>query len=126
MGFEKFSVIHKGADHVFHVIGPVGAVRNHGIQGRIHAGGIIFRGHERRVLHIVGRQVGQERFHLDDAVLIRFTGKLGHPGFFIVGHGPAQVFKGYLFTGDGLDHVRAGDEHITAFLDHENEIGHGG
>jgi len=40
-------------------------------------------------------------------------------------HGATQFFEGDLFTGDGLDHVGPGDEHVTALANHEYEVGHG-
>ena len=42
-----------------------------------------------------------------------------------MGHGSAQSLKGDFFPGHGLDHIGAGDEHITGFLDHKNKIRHG-
>src|SRR5581483_273408 len=41
-------------------------------------------------------------------------------------HGAAQGLEIDLFARHGLDHVRAGDEHVRGLLDHEDEVGHGG
>ena len=38
----------------------------------------------------------------------------------------AKIIKRDLFSGDGLDDVRAGDEHVAGLIHHENKIGHGG
>ena len=46
----------------------------------------------------------------------------GHGG---VGDGAAQLLRGHLLVGHGLHHLRAGDEHVGAVLDHEDEVGHG-
>ncbi len=39
---------------------------------------------------------------------------------------PAQLLERDLLVGHGLDHVRAGDEHVAGLLDHEDEVGDGG
>ena len=44
----------------------------------------------------------------------------------VVRHGAAQLLLGDFFVGDGLDDVRAGDEHVGRVARHENEIGDGG
>lgn len=40
--------------------------------------------------------------------------------------GAAQAVLGDLLARDGLDHVRAGDEHLRGVADHEHEVGEGG
>ena len=39
--------------------------------------------------------------------------------------GPAEFLERDLLAGDGLHHVRAGDEHMRGLIDHEDEVGHG-
>jgi hypothetical protein len=60
-----------------------------------------------------------------DGVFVAFAGKLGHPAFFVVGHGTAEVLEGDLFAGNRFDDLRAGDEHVAGVLDHEDIVGHG-
>jgi hypothetical protein len=36
------------------------------------------------------------------------------------------VLRRHRFVGDGLHHVRAGDEHVARVAHHEDEVGHGG
>ena len=47
-----------------------------------------------------------------------------HTGLGVVRHRAAELFEGRLLAGDGLDHVRAGDEHVAGLFDHEDEVGH--
>ena len=42
-----------------------------------------------------------------------------------MGLGAAQFLGRHDLVGDGLHHVRAGDEHVGRIADHEDEIGHG-
>ena len=41
----------------------------------------------------------------------------------VVSHGAAQFLLGDFFVRDGLDDVRAGDEHVGRVAGHENKIG---
>ncbi|SHW69862.1 Uncharacterised protein [Mycobacteroides abscessus subsp. abscessus] len=47
-------------------------------------------------------------------------------GLGLVGVGAAQLLHGDLFTGDGLDDVRSGDEHLAGLVDHDDEVGERG
>jgi len=40
--------------------------------------------------------------------------------------GAAELLHGHIFARDGLDDVRAGDEHVAGLLDHEDEVGDDG
>ena len=80
---------------------------------------------QRRVLHVVAGQKGEQLFDLLDAVGVGLAGEVGHAALGVVGHGAAQVLEADLFAGDALDDVRAGDEHIGGILHHEDEVRHG-
>ncbi len=43
----------------------------------------------------------------------------------VVRHRAAEFLLGHFFVRDGLDDVRAGDEHVGGVARHENEIGDG-
>ena len=58
MGLEILPVIHDGNDDVLDIIGPVGIIRDKGIQGGVHAVFIILGLNIGRIFHIIGRQVG--------------------------------------------------------------------
>ncbi len=49
------------------------------------------------------------------------SARLGH-----VGVGAAQFLHRDVFAGDGLDHVRTGDEHLAGLVDHHHEVGQRG
>ena len=57
MGLEENTVVHDGTNDGFHVVRLIRAVGDDGIQCRIHPAGIIARRNDRRVFHVVGRQV---------------------------------------------------------------------
>ena len=42
----------------------------------------------------------------------------------VVAHRPAELLELDLLAGHGLDHFRAGDEHVRGLFDHEDEVGH--
>ena len=42
----------------------------------------------------------------------------------VVAHRPAQLLELDFLAGHGLDHFRAGDEHVRGLFDHEDEVGH--
>ena len=48
--------------------------------------------------------------------------EVGDAGAGGVGERAAEVFMSDLFTGDGADHVGAGDVHLAGALDHEDEV----
>jgi len=50
-------------------------------------------------------------------------GEVGDPGTAGVRHRAAEFFGGDVLVGHGLHHLRAGDEHVRAVLDHEDEVG---
>jgi len=60
------------------------------------------------------------------ALLFRIEGEVGHAGECCVAFGPAQLFLGYLFPGNRLYDIGAGDEHHGDAADHEGEIGNRG
>ena len=39
-------------------------------------------------------------------------------------HSPAELLKSHVLTGDGLHHVRPGDEHVARLVHHEDEVRH--
>jgi hypothetical protein len=48
------------------------------------------------------------------------------PGLGVVGARAAEFLEGDVLAGDGLDHVRAGDEHVRGLVDHDDEVGQRG
>ena len=50
---------------------------------------------------------------------------MGDAAFFVVRHRAAELLLGDFLVRHGLDHVRAGDEHVGSLASHENKIGDG-
>jgi hypothetical protein len=103
----------------------VGVVRNDGVQGRVGSLGIVPGIDPGGVFHVVGRQIREQRLDLVDGIFVAFAGEVGHAALFVVGHGAAQGLEGNLFTGNGFDDLRSGDEHVAGVFDHEDIVGHG-
>ena len=123
--FEELAVVDDGPDHVLHVVGLVGVVRDDGVQGRGGAAWVIARYRRGRILHVVRGQIGEQPPDLRDAVAVVLAREMGHPAFLVVGLGSAEVLEADLLAGDGLDDLRAGDEHVARVLDHEDVVRHG-
>ncbi len=114
-------------NHVLHVVGQVrfgghDACRVRDRRGRWD------RSTARRggVVAIVLRQEAQQLADHAQAVGVVGRDEVPHAADGVVGHRAAQLFLGHVFVGDGLDHVRAGHEHVAGVRDHEDEVGDGG
>ncbi|CKS90716.1 Uncharacterised protein [Mycobacterium tuberculosis] len=126
-------VVEEPGDHLVHVIGLVGRVRDQRIQFEVLVGEVLLDGPCRgcglvsgRVGGVVGRQVAQQLANVVEGVLFARCGvvcrtRLGH-----VGVGAAEFFHGDFLAGDGLDDVGPGDEHLAGLIDHDHEVGQGG
>ena len=72
---------------------------------------------------VVGGQIADQSPHLAQGKDIVGHGEMGHAALLGMHPGSAQILGGDVLVGDGLDHARAGDEHVRGVLDHEDEIG---
>ena len=79
----------------------------------------------RRLLQVVGGQVGQQVAGEVDAVLLVGGLVVRDAGLDAVRVRPAEVLEAHVLAGHRLDHVGAGDEHVAGALDHEGEVGDG-
>src|SRR6266496_4616725 len=43
----------------------------------------------------------------------------------VMDHSTALLFKGDVLMGDGLQHIGAGDEHVTGLFHHKNKVSNG-
>ncbi len=126
MQLEEVAIVHRFNDQFLHVIRLVGVVGHQGVQAHVHAVGRVAATAHRRFFTVVERQVvveaaqHQQRFH------IVLKCQIGHAAFSGVADGAAELFSGHVFVRHGFHHFRAGDEHVGAVLDHEDEVGHGG
>jgi len=58
-----------------------------------------------------------------DALFLGVDGELRHARLGRVHHGAAQLLLRDVFAGDGLDDLRAGEEHVRGLLLHDDEVG---
>ncbi len=78
---------------------------------------------DRRLVEVVGREVGQQEPRELDAVLLVGRLVVGDAGLGGVGVRAAELLDGDVLAGHGLDHVGPGDEHVAGALDHQREVG---
>ncbi len=107
------------------VVRLVGRVGDEGVEFLVGLVDLVVGGDrdDGRLVEVVGRQVGQQQFRELDGVLLVRRLVMGDAGLRGVRVRPAEFLEGDVFTGDGLDHVGAGDEHMAGALDHEGEVG---
>ena len=130
---EEFVIVEDPGDDLVHVIRLVRRVRDQGVEFEVLLGEVVLdrtrmrrRGMAWRLGVVVGRQVAEQFAHIIEGVLlaggdvVRGTG-LGH-----VCLCAAEFFHGDVLTGDGLDDVGSGDEHLAGLVDHDDEVGQGG
>ena len=120
-------VVQDVGDDLVHVVGLVGRVGDQRVELVVDLGDLqvvrVVRGQPRRLVQVVGGQVGQQMAGEVDAVLLVLGLVMGHAGLDPVRVRAAQVLERHVLAGHGLDHVRAGDEHVAGALDHEGEVG---
>ncbi len=122
--FIKVALISQLFDQLFHVVGRVGIVRHQCIKAAFDPRRVVKEGTGWRLLTVVQRQEIHQTAHFGQCFDVILEGGISHGGLFRVGRGAAQFFGGHLFIGHGLDHIRAGHEHVRAILDHEDKVGH--
>ncbi|GAA3695794.1 hypothetical protein GCM10022420_096880 [Streptomyces iranensis] len=122
---EELGVVEDVLDHRVHAVRLVGAVGHEGVQLEVlvRDGEVRLLGEDRRPGEVVGRQVRQQLLDVFDGVLLVAGHVMGHAGGGVVGAGAAQLLEADVLTGDGLDDVRAGDEHVRGLVDHDREVG---
>ena len=72
------------------------------------------------------RQEREQAPHFEQRVLFVLDGEVRDAAARGVRDGAAQLLVRDVFAGDGLDDVRAGDEHLRRALRHEDEVGERG
>src|SRR5262249_17819565 len=76
-----------------------------------------------RIIEVIGRQKGEQFSQQQQALLVIVSNEMRDTAGAVVRHCAAKLFFGYLFVRDGLDHIRARDEHVTRFVNHYDEVG---
>ena len=123
LALEKFMPVGQGENDPLHIIGPVGVIGNHLVQGRILAVGVILGWVFRRWLQVILGQITQQSLDSGEASLLRTVYKVGHAADAVVGLCTPQPLPRHHLSSHGLDHVRAGDEHLADVFHHKDEVG---
>ena len=130
---EELVVVEDAGDHLVHVVGLVGRVRDQGVQLEVLVGEVVLDGalghrHRvaRRIGEVVGRQVAQQIADVVERVVFTGGDVVRRAGLGHVGVRAAQLLHRHVLAGDGLDHVGTGDEHLAGLVDHHDEVGQRG
>ena len=123
---QEFAAVGQSGDERHHIVSTVGAFGDQLIQLGQQGVGIHRRGRCSGHLQIVLGQVAEQIAHAVEAGLLGLVVEMCHAGGLVVSHGAAQFLGGNLLAGDGGDDLRAGDEHLTHALYHEDEVGQRG
>ena len=133
LNFQELVVIENAGDDLMHVVRLVRRVGDQGVQFEVLLGEVVldrarmrWRGMPRRLGVVVGRQVAQQLAHIVERVLLAGGDVVRGAGLRHVGLRAAEFLHGDVLTGDGLDDVGSGDEHLAGLVDHDDEVGERG
>ncbi len=120
---EERLAVEDAGEHLVHVVRGIGILgHDAGQLGRRR-----IRGRRRRreggLFEVIEGQIGEEPSGERDRFGIGARGEVGDPAQGRVGVRPAERVHRDLFTGDGADDVRAGDEHLAGPFRHDHEVG---
>ena len=121
---EKIALVHDLQDQFLHVVRLVRIVGDQGVQRHIEAADVIEARPLRHAIGVVGGQEVDQPAHLQQRLDVVFESAVRDRGTRGVHRGAAEFFRGDDLVGDGLHHVRPGDEHVAGVLHHEDEIRH--
>ncbi len=125
MHLQEVAVVDDGVDDLTDVVGLGGVLGNDRGQVITAALRVVHRLRKGRILHVVGRDEGEQAAHFGQAVLFTLDGEVGDAALGGVDLGPAQLLVGDLVLGDGADDLRTGDVHLRRTSSHEGEVGDG-
>ncbi len=112
LDLEEITLVSDFADQFLHVVGLVRIVGNEGVERGIHPFRLVEgRPFRHAGLVVEGKEVDQPA-HLQQAFDIVLERAVRDRGFGGVHLGAAELFGGHGLVGDGLHHVRPGDEHV--------------
>ena len=121
---EELLVVDDAGDHLAHVVGLGGVVGDERVELLVFALGVVAGLEARRRLEVVRGQEAEQVAGVLEAALLVLGGEVGDARLRVVAHRPAQLLELDFLAGHGLDHFRAGDEHVRGLFDHEDEVGH--
>ncbi len=124
--FEELPVVHDGFDYLEHIVRLVGVVRNQLVQTVFQPVDRVGAVDHRCILQIVGRQVRQQLADNLDTFFLALHLEVGDARFGGVNPRTAQVLRADIFAGNGLYHLRTGNEHVGCLVGHQDEVRQGG
>ena len=123
--FEEFGIVGECVNRVLDVVGLLRTFGDESVEsGRRAVPGIV-RGLARRIVQIIRGQIAEKFADHGQAFGIVAGNEMRDAAGGIVGHRAAEFLFGDFLVSDGLDHVRAGDEHVGRVARHKNKIGDG-
>ena len=114
--------------HGVHVVRLVRRVRDERVEERVLLRDVRLDVgvEDRRLVQVVARQVRQQLLDVLDRVVLVGTHVVRVAAARVVRARAAEVLHRDVLAGDGLDHVRPGDEHLRGLVDHHHEVGQRG
>ena len=120
------AVIDHALDDLVHAV-RLGRIERHdGVEFLVHAQGIVGGRDVQRVLDVVGGQVAEDAPAQGQGVFLGLRDEVGGAADRGVHVRAAQLLDVHVLAGDGLDHLRAGEEHEGLLADHDDQVGQGG
>ena len=122
LDFEEVAVIENRADDCVHIVRFVGRLGNNAVELVHQTLGVIIGCVARRVVHVVLRQVREKGLGKVVHVIFVRRDQMRNAALDGMRGRAAEFFERDLFTGNGLDDLRTGDEHLTDALGHDDKI----
>jgi hypothetical protein len=125
---EEVGAVDELLDHGRHVVRLGRRVRDDRVEptvviGDLEADAAVV---DRRVDEVVVRQEREQRPGVVEGVRLVARQIVRDAAGLVVGERSAELFEADILTGDGLDHVGAGNEHLAGLVDHDHEVGQRG
>ena len=124
--FEELVVIDDHLQQLLHIVGHVGIGGNDVHEGGVGTVARIVADAGGNAVLVVQRKVVVEFTHGTQHLDIVVVGAVSDTGLLGVDGGTTQFFLSDFFSGDSLDDIGTGDEHVGGVTHHEDEIGNGG
>ena len=121
--FKEFAVVDDCCDNVVHVVWHVGAFRDDFVEAVFEAVDWVGAFNAWSILKVVLRNVAEELANDVDGIFVAFGSEVGNTRLGSVNFGATESFLSNVFAGNGLNHLRTGEEHIRSALCHDGEVG---
>ena len=125
MHFEELAVVDDGVDDIFHIVSLVGILGNDAVQAILQTVDGVAGRYEGGLLEVVAGDISNQLSDELQGALLGLTHEVGHAALGGMHHGAAELVDGDILARDGLDHLRAGEEHIAVLLRHQDKVGQG-